>query len=86
MRTTSSTTSSFGNKPYPRGKMDMFWTDEDLLLANGRPAKAAEHVRIYVGKRWRRFSRHTHRGWRPGIDNVRTHWSMAVQCLLEAAP
>lgn len=56
---------------YPNGKPDMFWTDEDFILKNGRIPKSSEHIEICLGKRRRRFSWHLS-NWNPGGDNLVT--------------
>jgi len=73
-------TSSLFNKPattvllrvpkmYPDAGLDMFWTDEDLLLAGGAQPQASEVLETFYGKRWRRFSWH-HSKWNPNVDTL----------------
>lgn len=57
---------------YPHGKPDMFWTDEDLLLKDGRAPKSSEHIETWLGKKRRRFSWHLAK-WNPGSDNLLTY-------------
>lgn len=57
---------------YPNGNPDMFWTDPDLLCANGQIPTKAEELQTYVGQQWRRFSWHP-QGWNPGIGNLRMY-------------
>ena len=56
---------------YRNGKPDMFWTDEDFLLKDGRVPKSAEVIETWLGKRRRRFSWHMS-SWNPGTDNLFT--------------
>ena len=56
---------------YPNGKPDMFWTDEEFLLRDGRVPKSAEVIETWLGKRRRRFSWHLS-SWNPGSDNLQT--------------
>ena len=57
---------------YPNGRPEMFWTDEDLILKDGRKPRSAETIEIALEKRWRRFSWHP-QSWNPGIDGLRTY-------------
>jgi|SRR5581483_3308398 len=57
---------------YPNGRPDMFWVDEDVLLASGAVSRSAESIEMAVGRRWRRFSWHP-KNWNPGTDNLRTY-------------
>ena len=57
---------------YPNGNPDMFWTDPDLLCANGQVPTKADQVETYMGKQWRRFSWHP-QGWNPGTGNLRMY-------------
>jgi hypothetical protein len=50
----------------------MFWTDEDLLLANGSVPRSGDAIETALGRRWRRFSWHP-ANWNPGSDNLRTY-------------
>ena len=56
---------------YPNGKLDMFWTDEDLLFSNGQVPKEGITIEIIYGMKWMRFSWHPTK-WNPGKDNLRT--------------
>jgi hypothetical protein len=57
---------------YANGRPDMFWTDEELLLADGRCPRNADSIETALGKKWRRFSWHP-QAWNPGTDNLRTY-------------
>jgi len=57
---------------YPNGRPDMFWTDEDLLLANGQEPNQANVIETPLGKRWRRFSWHP-QAWNPASSNLRMY-------------
>lgn len=56
---------------YPNGKPDMFWTDEDLLLADGGVPHKGDVIEDIEGRNWRRFSWHP-KTWTPGRDNIHT--------------
>jgi hypothetical protein len=56
---------------YPNGKPDMFWVDEDLVLAAGTVPQSAETIEEYLGKKWRRFSWHlADTAWNPGTGDL----------------
>lgn len=57
---------------YPHGRPDMFWTDESLVLRDGRIPKNADSVEPALGRNWRRFSWHP-TAWNPATDNLRTY-------------
>lgn len=54
---------------YPNGNPDMFWTDADLLCANGKTPTKADSLENHVGQQWRRFSWHP-KDWNPGTGNL----------------
>ncbi len=56
---------------YPNSNLDMFWTDEGLLLAGGKVPERADQLENYNGQKWRRFSWHP-QSWNPGRDNLHT--------------
>ena len=64
-------------RPYPDAGLDMFWTDEQLRLANGAVPQSADVVETYVGRSWRRFSWHPQFGgsgrWDPNIHGLMTY-------------
>jgi len=56
---------------YPFAGLDMFWTDPDVRLADGRmPANTS--VEQALGRSWLRFSWHPST-WRQGVDNLLTY-------------
>jgi len=57
---------------YPNGRPDMFWTQADLLLQDGRVPTSAESIEPYLGRPWRRFSWHP-QNWNPGADSLKTY-------------
>ena len=56
---------------YRAGRPDMFWTEIDLVLANGQVPAQAEVVETIEGIQWRRFSWHPAK-WDPAADNLLT--------------
>jgi len=57
---------------YPMSRMDMFWTDPEILKTLGGYPQGAENFEEYAGRRWQRWSWH-YPNWNPACDNVRTH-------------
>ncbi len=57
---------------YRAGRPDMFWTDVDLLLANGNAPAQADLIETHLGRPWRRFSWHPST-WNPASDDLRTY-------------
>jgi hypothetical protein len=57
---------------YPNGRPDMFWTDVDVLLKDGRVPRSAEAIESALGRQWRRFSWHP-TTWNPGVNNILTY-------------
>jgi hypothetical protein len=58
---------------YPNSKVDMFWVDADLRLADGgKVAQSAGTIETYLDQPWQRFSWHVQR-WNPALDNVITY-------------
>jgi hypothetical protein len=57
---------------YPNSKIDMFWTDTDFKLSDGRIPQAGEVMQPFIGKQWRRFSWHVQK-WNPAVDNIITY-------------
>ena len=57
---------------YPNAGFDMFWTDPDLTLDDGRTPGSADTVETHIGREWRRFSYHPYdqKKWNPAVDNV----------------
>lgn len=68
---------------YPDTQIDMAYFSPALIKANGAlPGSVSEDV--FEGKPWQRWSRHRTaiNPWRPGIDNLGTHFGL-VQDWLE---
>ncbi len=57
---------------YPFAGLDMFWTEPDVRLTDGRlPANTS--VEWWLGREWLRFSWHP-TAWRQGTDNLATYF------------
>jgi hypothetical protein len=59
---------------YPLSAMDMFWTDEAVLRADGAIPAGAESIETYRGRRWRRFSWHRNGLWSPTGNCLLDHF------------
>jgi len=57
---------------YPNSKLDMFWVDQDVRLADGRIPKAGGTFETYLGQQWHRLSWHVQK-WNPAVDNIITY-------------
>lgn len=57
---------------YRDGRPDMFWTDVDLVLKDGRIPRSADQIETALGRQWRRFSWHP-QSWNPATDNLLTY-------------
>jgi hypothetical protein len=62
---------------YPDAQIDMAYFHPDLVLSSGRPIGALAQD-PFDGRIWQRWSRHRTPAnpWRPGIDNVATHFAL----------
>ncbi len=69
---------------YPDGRPDMFWTEKDVTLKDGRVPRNADSIEAYIGQEWRRFSRHP-QNWNPAVDNLRTYLEFVAHGLVAAA-
>lgn len=61
---------------YPQSAMDMFWTPPELYLASGGEPTAS-NLEMHFGRAWRRFSWHRNTDWRPGRDDLLSHFEFA---------
>jgi len=67
---------------YPHAKLDSFWTDGALRLANnGMPANTGVNNTVGTGTLW--FSYHTNH-WNPNLDTLLTYVNVIKQRLKEA--
>lgn len=67
---------------YPDCQIDMVYFYPELALANGKPI-AALSPDTFEGQTWQRWSRHRTPAnpWRPGIDNLSTHFELVLEWL-----
>ncbi len=57
---------------YPNSKLDMFWVDQDVRLADGRIPQAGGTFATYLNQQWHRLSWHVQK-WNPAVDNLITY-------------
>jgi Prokaryotic E2 family E len=69
---------------YPDIPPDMWWTDPEILRADGTVIPATEVREPYFGRTWQRWSRHFQAGqWQSGIDGLESYLAlMRAQFLL----
>lgn len=62
---------------YPDTQIDMVYVSPPLTLTSGKAIGATAEDR-FDGKQWQRWSRHrtAENPWRPGIDNLATHFAL----------
>jgi hypothetical protein len=62
---------------YPMTPLDMWYCDPPIrVAATGQFAPASEVMEAHIGRTWQRFSRHLNGGWRPGIDSLRSFFTL----------
>jgi len=68
---------------YPDQQIDMWYFTPALSRADGRGIRALSPL-TFDGKTWQQWSRHRTPGnpWRPGIDNLSTHYNLTLEWLL----
>ena len=68
---------------YPDTQIDMVYVHPALGRVDGRPISAT-CVDAFDGKQWQRWSRHRTPAnpWRPGVDNLATHFGLVEHWLL----
>jgi hypothetical protein len=72
------------DKQYPLSKLDMFWTDLDVLRRDGSVPANGDSIEQYGGRAWRRFSWHsnTHN---PAGNCLLDHFALMEARLAEEA-
>ena len=68
---------------YPDTQIDMVYVYPALARTDGKPIKAIATDQ-FDGKRWQRWSRHRTPAnpWRPGVDNLATHFGLVEHWFL----
>ncbi|WP_081474636.1 E2/UBC family protein [Acidovorax radicis] len=71
---------------YPMTPLDMWYCDPPIrLVASGQFAPASEVMESHLARSWQRFSRHLNGGWRPGVDSLRSYFTLIQRELQGAA-
>lgn len=62
---------------YPMTPLDMWYCNPPIrVAATGQFAVASEVMESHFGRSWQRFSRHLNGTWRPGLDGVRSFFTL----------
>jgi len=71
---------------YPDASLDMFWCEPALQLIPSRKQPNATVSETHFGTSWQRWSRHYKPGqWRPGIDDLSSHFGVISAELRKAS-
>ena len=70
---------------FPDTGPDMFWFADLICRSDQQSIPATDLVETYLGREWRRWSRHVGDHWRPGIDNLRSYVAYIRRALMVAA-
>jgi hypothetical protein len=62
---------------YPMTPLDMWYCDPPIrMVTSGQFAPASEVMEPHLGRTWQRFSRHLNGTWRPGVDGLRSFFTL----------
>lgn len=67
------------DQQYPLSALDMFWTELEVVLPDGRVPQNAESIETYIGRPWRRFSWHRNGVWNPAGNGLLDHFAVMEQ-------
>jgi len=71
----SSTVLFITDKQYPLSAMDMFWTDVEVVRADGGAPQNAAGIETYLDRPWRCFSWHRNSIWNPDGNPLLDHYA-----------
>jgi hypothetical protein len=71
---------------YPMSAMDMFWMEPEVQHSNGSSPSHVSSIENHVGRSWRRWSWHRNGVWKPGTDDLITHWAFVEACWAAETP
>ncbi|CCF85313.1 E2/UBC family protein [Nitrolancea hollandica] len=60
---------------YPYSALDMFWTDLDVVRADGGIPRNSDSIETYLGQQWRRFSWHSNSVHNPVRNCLLDHYA-----------
>lgn len=63
-----------GDTQYPMSSLDMFWTEPEVVRANGDIPAGGDSIETYLDRQWRRFSWHRNGLWNPGSNGILDHY------------
>jgi hypothetical protein len=72
-----------GDYQYPESALDMFWTEENVVRADGGVPQNATEIEQYLGRRWRRYSWHRNGIWDPSRNGLLDHYEFMQQRIAE---
>ena len=62
---------------YPMTPLDMWYCNPPIRIGQtGQFAQASEVTENYIGRNWQRFSRHLNGKWKPGVDSLRSFFTL----------
>lgn len=61
---------------YPQSALDMFWTDQAVVLADGSVSPNTDQIETYLSQPWRRFSWHGSASASPASNPLLAHFAM----------
>jgi hypothetical protein len=62
------------DRQYRCSALDMFWTEIQVVRADGTVPDNAEQIEQYVERSWRRFSWHRNGVWNPSRNGLIDHY------------
>jgi hypothetical protein len=71
---------------YPMSAMDMFYMEPEVQHAAVPLPPHATSIETHVGRSWRRWSWHRNGIWKPGTDNLLSHWALIEDCWAKERP
>jgi hypothetical protein len=85
-RITASDVLFIADQQYPVSAMDMFWTEVDVLRADGSVPGGAESIEPYANREWRRFSWHRNGVWRTTGNCLLDHFEFMQARFVQDVP
>ena len=67
------------DRQYPLSAMDMFWTDVEVVRADGAIPENATEIEHHLDRSWRRFSWHRNGIWNPSGNPLLDHFAFMEQ-------
>lgn len=77
------TTLFVGDYQYPESALDMFWTEENVVRADGGVPQNATEIEKYLDRNWRRYSWHRNGTWDPSRNGLLDHYEFMLQRFAE---